>query len=197
MVQDSSWERIERWLAVNAPEVADGLDSPASEEDIADAEQELGVRFPDSVRAAYLRHDGQRRDAPSTLYGWEWLSMARIREEWSVWKELLDGGDFDGLSNDADGLAVRSDWWHPAWIPLTYDGMGNHHCLDLAPGPGGAVGQVIEMWHDAGSRPVVGSASRPGSPASPTFWRRASTSPMTTTTDWSVARTSDRSAIES
>jgi cell wall assembly regulator SMI1 len=155
VVQDSPWPRIERWLAVNAPEVADGLNSPASEEDIAITEDHLGVAFTHDVRAAYVRHDGQRRDSPWLLYGWEWLSLARIRDEWLVSKELLDRGDFDGLENYGDNSAVRSDWWNARWIPLTYDGAGNHRCLDLAPGPPGIPGQIIEMWHDDGARPVV------------------------------------------
>ena len=155
---DGTWGRIEAWLAANAPIVAAGLNPPASSEAIADAEQYLGVQFPADVRASYLRHDGQRFDSPGLLDGWEWLSLERIRDEWKVWKDLLDGGDFNGIRSDADGRFVRKDWWNPAWIPLTYSGSGDHHCLDLAPGPQGRSGQIIEMWHDEGARPVVASS---------------------------------------
>jgi cell wall assembly regulator SMI1 len=51
---------------------------------------------------------------------------------------------------------VRDDWWNPRWIPFTHDGGGNHLCLDLDPAEGGAVGQVISMWHDSGERAVQG-----------------------------------------
>jgi len=152
---DQTWERIEAWLAVNAPAVAAGLNPPASPESLAATEQFLGVQFPDDVRASYLRHDGQQSYSPGLLEGWEWLSLERIRGEWQVWKDLLDGGDFNGIESDADGRGVRKDWWNPAWIPLTYSGGGDHHCLDLAPGKRGVHGQIIEMWHDEGSRPVV------------------------------------------
>jgi cell wall assembly regulator SMI1 len=152
---EESWERIERWLAVNAPEIAEGLNPPASADEIATTERLLDRRLPDDVRAAYLRHDGQQSDAPWFLYGWEWLSLARIRDEWSVWRDLLDGGDFDGTQSDGDGQVVRDDWWNSGWIPVTYDGSGNHYCVDLSPGPQGTAGQVIEMWHDDDSRPVV------------------------------------------
>ena len=152
---DESWTRIEAWLNANAPAVAAGLNPPASPDELAETERYLGVRFPDGVRASFLRHDGQSPDSPWMLDGWELLSLGRIRNEWAVWKELLDDGSFADTESDTDGSAVRTDWWHPAWIPLTYDGGGNHHCLDLAPGPHGAPGQIIEMWHDEGSRPVV------------------------------------------
>lgn len=152
---DAVWERIEAWLAANAPDVAAGPNPPATPAQLDETERELGVRFPESVRASYLRHNGQSADSPWFLYGWEWLSLERIRDEWKVWKDLLDGGDFEGIRSDADGSTVRDDWWNPAWIPLTYSGSGDHHCLDLAPGPQGTAGQIIEMWHDEGSRPVL------------------------------------------
>jgi cell wall assembly regulator SMI1 len=154
---DQVWRRIEAWLAVNAPTIAAGLHPPASAHELAETERFLGVQFPEAVRASYLRHDGQAHDSPWLLEGWEWLSLARIRDEWKVWKDLLDRGDFAGIQSAADGLTVRTDWWNPAWIPLTYSGCGDHHCLDLAPGPRGTPGQIIEMWHDEGSRPVVAS----------------------------------------
>jgi cell wall assembly regulator SMI1 len=58
------------------------------------------------------------------------------------------------------GGGVVRDWWHPKWIPLTSDGCGNSHCLDLNPGPTGAVGQIIIMWHDDPSRPVEAGSFR-------------------------------------
>jgi cell wall assembly regulator SMI1 len=154
------WQRIEAWLAANAPAIAAALNPPASVPELADTEQLLGVQFPEDVRAAYFRHNGQISNSPWMMDGWEWLSLQRIRDEWKVWKELLDGGDFSGIESDADGLVVRKDWWNPAWIPLTYSGCGDHHCLDLAPGPEGTLGQIIEIWHDEGSRPVVARSFR-------------------------------------
>ena len=61
------------------------------------------------------------------------MAVERIVEEWKVWKELLDGGDFKGRTSDSGGYTV-TDWWSPLWIPLSYSGAGDHHCLDLNPG---------------------------------------------------------------
>lgn len=149
------WQRIEAWLAANAVPIANGLNPPASVKELTDTEQFLGVHFPQDVRESYLHHNGQACDSPWMMDGWEWLSLERIRDEWKVWKDLLDGGDFEGIQSDTDGSAVSTDWWNPAWIPLTYSFSGDHHCLDLAPGPQGTVGQIIEMWHDEGSRPII------------------------------------------
>ena len=45
--------------------------------------------------------------------------------------------------------------WNLRWIPLTYDGAGSHHCLDLDPSADGSVGQLIEIWHDTPERRLV------------------------------------------
>ena len=43
---------------------------------------------------------------------------------------------------------------------MTYNGGGDHHCLDLAPAPGGDVGQIIRMWHDDVARCVEARSFR-------------------------------------
>ncbi len=150
---DDIWSRIEAWLDVHVPGGAGILAPGASDAEIAATEQFLGVTFPEAVRASFQRHNGQA-SGPWLLEGWELLSLGRIREEWRCWKDLLERGAFRDFRSATDGRTVE-DWWHPAWIPLTYDGAGDHHCLDLHPGPQGYVGQIIMMWHDDDARGVA------------------------------------------
>ena len=100
-----------------------------------------------------------RARGPWLLNGWEFLSLQAMCLEWNVWKELLDGGDFEDSQGEPHGPIV-SDWWSAGWIPLTYDGSGNHQCLDLNPAQGGQVGQIIQMWHDDAERTVVANSFR-------------------------------------
>jgi len=146
------WDRIEAWLRANAPVIFESLRAGASAEALAEAERALGVTFPDDVRASYRIHNG----ADSTVFieGWELLSLERIRDEWAAWKDLLDRGTFVEFQSRPDGRTLP-DWWSPAWIPLTYSGAGDHHSLDMSPGPEGVAGQIIIMFHDDESRPVV------------------------------------------
>lgn len=153
------WNRIEAWLGANAPEVLRGLNPPATQDQIANAEKALGVSFPPDVVKSFLIHNGQASNTPWLLDGWEFMSLERIIDEWTVWKGLLDGGDFKDTESESDGHTV-TDWWNPRWIPLTYDGAGDHHCLDLNPGPGGNSGQIIIMWHDEGARPLIAPSYR-------------------------------------
>ena len=54
----------------------------------------------------------------------------------------------------------RSWWWHPEWIPLLRSESGVRLCLDLAPGPAGQVGQMIQLDVDALDRcpPIIASS---------------------------------------
>ena len=151
------FDRIERWLAANAPLVI--LNPPATERQLDEAEDALGVKLPPDVRESYLIHDGQPYGG-GLFGGCDWHSLENVVREWTVWKELLDGGDFDDISSDADGRTIRTDWWNPRWIPFTQNGGGDSHCFDLEPGPEGVVGQIIEMIHDSGDRPYEAESLR-------------------------------------
>ncbi|APR84740.1 glucan synthase 1-related protein [Minicystis rosea] len=155
---EQAFQRIERWLLANAPGLHAELRPPATPEQIAAAEAKLGVRFPDDVRALYRLHDGQGRDGSGLLGGWTWLDLAHVVSEWQIWKDLLDKGTFGANDGGDPGPGVRGNWWNPRWIPLTYSGSGDHHCIDLAPADGGAEGQIIRMWHDMEGRSLVAAS---------------------------------------
>jgi len=74
--------------------------------------------------------DGQNRNLYNVglIDAEELLSIERVIEEWSVWKDLLDKGELgecqDGRSEPDKG--IKSHWWNSKWIPITWDGSGNH-----------------------------------------------------------------------
>ncbi|MFG2921854.1 SMI1/KNR4 family protein [Streptomyces sp. NPDC048305] len=57
LVQDS-WTRIDAWLSEHAPRTLATLLPPAEVEEIAAAQEELGVTFPPDLVASLLRHNG-------------------------------------------------------------------------------------------------------------------------------------------
>jgi cell wall assembly regulator SMI1 len=151
---ESIWKRIEAWLADNGPEVLSSLQAGATDDEISETEAFLEVTFPRDVRDSYRIHNGQLSEGPGLLESRAFLSLDAIQYHWSVWKELLGNGALTRTKSQPDG-PIRDDWWNPRWIPLTYDGSGNHHCLDLSPAPGGKEGQIILMWHDDPTRSIV------------------------------------------
>lgn len=52
------WERIERWLAAHAPATFASLQPPATPQQIADTQRQLGVAIPAELVASLRRHDG-------------------------------------------------------------------------------------------------------------------------------------------
>lgn len=157
------WKRLKYWINNHAPHMLQGLNAGAAHESIMQLEQLIGHNLPEDFKVFYGWHNGQRPESEGLIDTEELLSLTRIEEEWKKWQELLEGGDFvkDGtevLSEPQQG--IRDDWWNSLWIPITYDGMGNHYCLDLDPATEGIRGQVIRMWHDAPERELVASSFR-------------------------------------
>jgi cell wall assembly regulator SMI1 len=152
------WDRIHLWLELHAPLVLESLKPGTTDERLAEAESVFEVALPADVKASYRIHDGQYHDGyhtvPGFLFGVEWFDLGRAVEEWGAWKDLFDRGVFANEPGDTAG-AIRQAWWHPAWIPLTGDGAGNHYCLDTSPTQEGTVGQIITLWHDDALRELV------------------------------------------
>lgn len=148
------WERLENWLKVHAPDVLNDLNPGASESDLLALETALGVILPEDLKDSLRIHNGQSGKSQWLIAGWELLSTKRILNEWEVWKDLNDGETFKDFDVDSQ-KGVANVWWQPAWIPLTYNGCGDHHCLDLAPTFEGKNGQIISMWHDWEERKVL------------------------------------------
>jgi cell wall assembly regulator SMI1 len=147
-----TWEKFEDWLSINWPDGLSALNPPATDAQIAELENKLAVKLPADFIACLKVHNGQNGYS-SIFEGGEFLSCADIFNQWSVWKGLLDGGDFEGISSEPQ-LGIKDDWWNAKWIPFTHNGCGDHLCLDLDPAASGAVGQIITMWHDEGSRAI-------------------------------------------
>jgi cell wall assembly regulator SMI1 len=152
------WDRIHFWLEANAPEVLASLRPGATRKQIRAAEKAMGVRFPEDVELVYRVHDGQqptskRYGVPGFIEGDEWYSLKQMVADWRLWKKLIEAGHFDEIESEPEG-PIRTEWYHLGWIPLSGNDSGDSRCLDLAPAPGGRVGQIIRHIHDDPQRSV-------------------------------------------
>lgn len=131
----------------------------ASRSDIELIETTIGCKLPQDYIDFLNIHNGQNGDEMGTIYTDELLASERIMAEWHTWKKLLDDNHFeetDGTPTTSEpSTGIKNNWWNPLWIPITYDGSGNHYCLDLDPTPEGTFGQVIRMWHDDVERNLI------------------------------------------
>lgn len=90
---DSLWERIERFLEEEYPELEDSLNSGVSTADLNEFEKDLAVGpLPVEVRQFYKRHDGQFRGGKPTglLMGLTLLDMESIMEEYALWAKVAE-----------------------------------------------------------------------------------------------------------
>ncbi|MFD2348759.1 hypothetical protein ACFSTC_04110 [Nonomuraea ferruginea] len=75
------WRRIETWLKANAPRSYRTLGKPAKAGTIAVAEAQMGLRFPDDLKASLLRHNGvvPVRDTWGGSASWATGTWASVR----------------------------------------------------------------------------------------------------------------------
>lgn len=156
------WARIEAVLRASAPDRDAALPAGASPKTLDLAEECLGFALPEEVRESYLVHDGSG-DAdimPHTAYGLigvPHLSLSDAIRDRQMWLGFLDEG---GFREPSPRGPIRRDWWNPRWLPVTWDGGGDHLCIDLDPAPGGVPGQVIYFSHEEGPLEVVADGWR-------------------------------------
>ncbi|MEU9131954.1 SMI1/KNR4 family protein [Kitasatospora sp. NPDC048540] len=114
-----AWRRIEEALTVHAPALLGGLAAPASAEEVAMAEAQLGYPLPVDFAASCMIHRAVDIPGagPDDWMHWDVSELAEIRE------------------NTAD------DWSSRAYVPLTVEGDGSHVVMDLD--PEGSPGRLI------------------------------------------------------
>ncbi|MFJ9910614.1 SMI1/KNR4 family protein [Actinacidiphila glaucinigra] len=117
-----SWDRIDEWLRENAPRTFATLGPPAEHEEIAAAEEELGVTFPPDLVASLLRHNGALDGAEAFRFSTHdrLLSVSEIVGDTRFMRAIAEGLDeeeaeyywldtylkFGSYGVTADGLTI-------------------------------------------------------------------------------------------
>ena len=151
-----AWSRITRWYAQNVPDDKLILPAGASEEELADVQSQMNVRFTDDLLESFRLHNGTNEQSIFP-YAFYLLSLEEIVSQWRMWQKGLDDGAFDD-SRPAPAGPIKKVWWDTRWIPLTHNSGGDHHCFDSAPARGGMVGQIIQFSHEVGPQHVVANS---------------------------------------
>src|SRR5215471_2684736 len=88
------WERIEAWLASHTPSILRDLRKGASGTALAKLESQLQRPLPETIRAFYAIHDGQKSECPQGLfYSLQFMPLARVLESQILWASLVDMND--------------------------------------------------------------------------------------------------------
>ncbi|MEV1175651.1 SMI1/KNR4 family protein [Nonomuraea sp. NPDC049784] len=122
------WRRIESWLKANAPRSYRTLGKPGKVADIAAAEAEMGLRFPDDLRASLLRHDGSIYLKDTWAFGFLGNTSASVSEIRDTWRGLCEIDHED--VGDPGYSDPRTEWWDGRMLAVGADGMGDHLVID-------------------------------------------------------------------
>lgn len=146
------WARIERWLKANAPASRRTLRGPARPRTIAVAEAQMGLRFPNDLRASLLRHNGAAAVDGTWPFGFLSNGFLGVREIRDTWRMLC--GIDDKVEDWGEGSDPRAEWWDGRMIPFGSDGMGNHLVVDSVMRDVGKTDHEGQMSFTPGGVPI-------------------------------------------
>jgi cell wall assembly regulator SMI1 len=146
-VQDA-WERIDRWLAGNAPRLRAGAGPSVSTSDIDAVVSELGLSLPYDLVSLWRKLDGVRTDLLQCLIppGYEPLTAAGSLRCWRRHRALQYDWYPVELHSQLDeflarlaaapaGSCTTEQVWVSAWLPVASDVHGRCLVVDLRDGP--------------------------------------------------------------
>ncbi|KAF8162866.1 hypothetical protein B0H34DRAFT_763956 [Crassisporium funariophilum] len=167
-----TWTRLRAWLNREYPELGDTLNYGILPQDLAQIEVQFGFALPAVVRESYLCVDGQEAESAAgcsegLFFGLTLLPLEKVFEEWGFWREVDDDpatGLNASLREQMQSLPpgwIRKEYSQRGWIPLIADKVGNYVGVDLNPGEGGSVGQVIVFGRDFDTKVVLWTGDGP------------------------------------
>ncbi|MDE1464012.1 SMI1/KNR4 family protein [Spartinivicinus poritis] len=147
-----SFGRIKRWMNKNHPKGLSSLNGPATKSELA----RLKKYFPDSPES-YLKflskhngeHIAEHTDDCILPYGSQFYSISYLIDEWKQLSNIFKENEITNLPTKS---YLSASWFHPRWISIAGDqidpGSNILYFIDLEPGGGGCVGQIIYRSED-------------------------------------------------
>lgn len=161
MTSGEFWDIFEAKIRAANPEWISLLPKGADEKAIDAAERKMGVELPGPVRELYRRHDGSGRCCFGPwINGGGQQSFMQLDDVVRTWEQMCEiGADFEA-NDPVYGFGVqegpiKANWWNRRWIPITENGCGDNILLDFDPDVGGAIGQVVDWWHEGAQSKIV------------------------------------------
>lgn len=171
---NSSWARIVAWLRLHAPRTAAEIQRPATDADIAAAQDAVDV--PAALIDWWRLADGcgGRESRPGLLPGsYAPFSIAQALDERDSWLRSYDESRDGHLRGEPAGSTGDMFAMLPEYLPIATDGGGWHLLVDLRAGQDrGCVreydkydGHQPPIWHGVGEMLAdVATALEKGTP---------------------------------
>lgn len=150
------WRRIDTWLQTFAPQRSAELLPGVTPQELVEAETAMGLTLPADFKASYRIHNGAEGNSGLLMGYPDFYQLSYVYSFGQIFPDLLQDAKWanrvPGFVSDParQSLPIQRVWCHPQWVAFAGDGSGYHWCLDLAPAPGGTMGQVITYDHEDG-----------------------------------------------
>ncbi|KAG7925958.1 hypothetical protein KL925_003720 [Ogataea polymorpha] len=88
----SVWDRLDKWMEREFPELGDDMENGATVNDLNAFEKDLNISLPFDVRESYQIHDGQLTlgKKRGLIYGYPLLDLESIAAEVNIWRKVGD-----------------------------------------------------------------------------------------------------------
>lgn len=133
---------------------------PATEQQLQEAEAELGFALPADLRELYQVWNGEREGGFGLFFGLPFLPLADMMAEWRIWAGLEEEYALEGGHYSVPAGWIKERYINRYWLPISKDWGGNHLGLDLDPDEQGRMGQVINFGRDEEVKYVVALSLR-------------------------------------
>ena len=153
-----SWNTYKELLFEKMPHLSETLNEGVSAKDLKSAESQMGLTFPEYLKELYLTNNGDDNEAIcGMIMGLHFLSLESLLNEWRGLKKIADDPKLNnnGSFSSYPMASIKRCYADAKWIPFCTDGGGNFIGIDLAPGPNGKAGQIINFGRDEGNKAVL------------------------------------------
>ncbi|MCR4865295.1 MAG: SMI1/KNR4 family protein [Lachnospiraceae bacterium] len=153
-----SFNLYKEMLFERMPHLSETLNEGVSSKDIREAENIIGIRFPEYLKELYLTNNGDDNEAIcGMIMGLHFMSLESMLKEWRELKKIADDPKINnnGSFSSTPMASIKRCYADAKWIPFCTDGGGNFIGIDLAPGPNGKAGQIINFGRDEGNKAVL------------------------------------------
>lgn len=138
------------------PDLKRYLNEGASNKEIMRLEKETGYNFPDSFKALYSIHNGEKSNL-GLFFGFHWLSIHDILDHWNNNRKCHDNLLSNGVIS-IEKEKIKEEYFYPGWVPIAYDYCGNYIGIDFSPGKAGNIGQIINFGRDENKLFVISNS---------------------------------------
>ena len=147
---EQMWRALEAWLSATKPALLGELRGPASNSDFLLLEGVVPHPLPQELLDSWRQHDGEDYQSEFVFGGLRRLLPIReaIEQSHDYSRSAKRRGTFERSTEIRTSGSIMPFDWTDLWCPFLLDNTVLY-CVDLWPAPGGNVGQVIVVDHEA------------------------------------------------